>query len=33
VWGTRSLPGRTKKATDWYRELVATIDGAAVEDV
>ena len=33
VWGTRSLPGRTKKATDWYRELVATIDGATVEDV
>jgi DNA/RNA-binding domain of Phe-tRNA-synthetase-like protein len=33
VWGTRSLPGRTKKATDWYRELVAPIDGATVEDV
>lgn len=32
VWGTRSLPGRTKKATDWYRELVATIDGATIED-
>ena len=33
VWGTRVLPGRTAKATAWYRELVATIAGASVEDV
>jgi DNA/RNA-binding domain of Phe-tRNA-synthetase-like protein len=33
VWGTRSLPGRTQQATAWYRELVATIEGATVEDV
>ena len=33
VWGTRALPGRTAKATAWYRELVATIAGAAVDDV
>ena len=33
VWGTRALPGRTAKATAWYRELVATIGGAAIEDV
>jgi DNA/RNA-binding domain of Phe-tRNA-synthetase-like protein len=29
VWGTRSLPGRTAKATAWYRELsseLGTID-------
>lgn len=33
VWGTRALPGRTHKATAWYRELVAMIPGASVEDV
>lgn len=33
VWGTRALPGRTAKATAWYRELVATIAGASLEDV
>lgn len=33
VWGTRALPGRTAKATTWYRELVATIAGATLEDV
>jgi DNA/RNA-binding domain of Phe-tRNA-synthetase-like protein len=33
VWGTKTLPGRTAKATAWYRELVATIPGATVEDV
>ena len=33
VWGTRSLPGRTQKATAWYRELVAQIPGASVESV
>jgi DNA/RNA-binding domain of Phe-tRNA-synthetase-like protein len=33
VWGTRALPGRTAKATAWYRELVATIPGATLEDV
>ena len=33
VWGTRVLPGRTAKATAWYRELVATIAGASIEDV
>jgi DNA/RNA-binding domain of Phe-tRNA-synthetase-like protein len=33
VWGTRALPGRTAKATAWYRELVATIAGATIESV
>jgi DNA/RNA-binding domain of Phe-tRNA-synthetase-like protein len=33
VWGTRALPGRTQKATAWYRELVMMIPGATVEDV
>lgn len=33
VWGTRALPGRTAKATAWYRELVATIAGATLDDV
>jgi DNA/RNA-binding domain of Phe-tRNA-synthetase-like protein len=33
VWGTKSLPGRTAKATAWYRELAARIVGATVEDV
>jgi len=33
VWGTRSLPGRTAKATAWYRELVGMIPGAQIEDV
>jgi DNA/RNA-binding domain of Phe-tRNA-synthetase-like protein len=33
VWGTRTLPGRTAKATAWYRELVATIPDAVIEDV
>ena len=25
VWGTRSLPGRTQKATAWYRQLSAQL--------
>ena len=33
VWGTRALPGRTQKTTAWYRELVAMIPGAAIEEV
>ena len=33
VWGTNKLPGRTAAATAWYRELVATIPGATLEDV
>jgi DNA/RNA-binding domain of Phe-tRNA-synthetase-like protein len=33
VWGTTALPGCTAETTRWYRELVATIPGAAVEDV
>jgi hypothetical protein len=33
VWGTRALPGRTQNATTWYREVVATIAGATLEDV
>lgn len=33
VWGTKSLPGRTAKATAWYRELVGTIAGATIEHV
>lgn len=33
VWGTRALPGRTRKAAAWYRELVLAIPGARVEEV
>jgi DNA/RNA-binding domain of Phe-tRNA-synthetase-like protein len=33
VWGTRALPGLAARAARWYRELVAQIEGAAVEDV
>lgn len=33
VWGTTALPGRTAETTRWYRELVATIPGATLEDV
>jgi len=33
VWGTRALPDRAAGATRWYRELVAEIEGASVEDV
>lgn len=33
VWGTRALPDRAAGAARWYRELVAEIEGAAVEDV
>lgn len=33
VWGTRALAGRTAKTTAWYRELVAAIPGAQLEDV
>lgn len=33
LWGTRALPGRTEAAARWYRELVAEIEGAAIEDV
>jgi DNA/RNA-binding domain of Phe-tRNA-synthetase-like protein len=33
VWGTKALPGRTFKTTAWYRELVAMIPAAAIEDV
>lgn len=33
VWGSRALPGRTEAATRWYRELVAAIPGAVIEDV
>jgi DNA/RNA-binding domain of Phe-tRNA-synthetase-like protein len=33
VWGTNALPGRTRDATAWYRELVAKIPGATNEDV
>ena len=33
VWGTRALAGRTAATTRWYRELVATIDGASTGDV
>ncbi len=31
VWGTRSLPGRTAKATGWYRELAAEL--GTIDDV
>lgn len=33
VWGTNALPGRTRQATQWYRDLVATISGVTNEDV
>jgi DNA/RNA-binding domain of Phe-tRNA-synthetase-like protein len=33
IWGTSALPGRTRAATAWYRELVAMIPGATSEDV
>lgn len=33
VWGTNALPGRTREATQWYRDLVATIPGVTNEDV
>lgn len=33
IWGTNALPGRTRAATAWYRELVAMIPGATSDDV
>jgi DNA/RNA-binding domain of Phe-tRNA-synthetase-like protein len=33
IWGTSALPGRTAEVTRWYRDLVAAIPGATVEDV
>lgn len=33
IWGTNALPGITEQATQWYRDLVAAIPGAANEDV
>jgi len=33
IWGTNALPGITAQATNWYRELVATIPGATNEPV
>jgi len=33
VWGTNALPGRTREATAWYRDLVGKIPGATNEDV
>jgi DNA/RNA-binding domain of Phe-tRNA-synthetase-like protein len=33
VWGSNQLPGRTQEATNWYRQLVARIPGATLEDV
>ena len=33
VWGTNALAGRTAETVRWYRELVAQIPGATVEDV
>ena len=32
VWGTRALPGRTRAALGWYRELLTRL-GARCEDV
>jgi len=32
VWGTKDLPGRTDKATEWYRSLLASA-GATTEPV
>jgi DNA/RNA-binding domain of Phe-tRNA-synthetase-like protein len=33
IWGTRSLNGRTRKTGAWYRELVAQLPGATLEEV
>lgn len=33
VWGTTALPGRAAETTRWYRELLAAIPGAVIEDV
>lgn len=33
LWGTRARPGHTAATTRWYRDLVATLDGATTEDV
>jgi DNA/RNA-binding domain of Phe-tRNA-synthetase-like protein len=33
VWGTRGLAGRTAETVRWYRTLVATIEGAVIDDV
>ena len=33
VWGSKQVPGRTTEATNWYRQLVAQIAGAMLEDV
>lgn len=33
VWGTTASPGRTREATRWYRELLASIEGVTTEDV
>lgn len=33
VWGSRAMAGHTAAVTAWYRELVATIAGATIEDV
>ncbi len=33
IWGSKQLPGRTNEATSWYRQLVASIPGATLEDV
>jgi hypothetical protein len=33
VWGTNALPGRSAKTIAWYRELVAQLPGATLEDV
>lgn len=33
VWGTTALPNRTRDVTRWYREMVAAIPGASLEDV
>ena len=33
IWGSKQLAGRTREATSWYRQLVASIPGATLEDV
>ena len=33
VWGARTLPGRTARATAWYRALSAAVMGATIEDI
>ena len=33
IWGSNQLGSRTREATNWYRQLVASIPGTTLEDV